>query len=181
MKYIFMFFLLVFSILAGAAVYMRSDQNGNITYSDTPTKGATIISLPDANTKSSSTPTSSPEPTAAKAIDEKSAEPEQASPNSPYNRLLIDTPLDKQTITNQQEISVTVVTTPELQKGDTIQIYLDGKPAQNPAATTTFTLKNIERGEHQIYALIRDQDGRVLNQSQTITVFIHYAHVGKAP
>jgi hypothetical protein len=178
MKIVLMIGLLIFSILASAEIYMQTDPNGSVIYSDTPTQGAKIITLPESNALSSITASHPAAPAAEKSTDGKEAVPAQVTKNSPYTRFLIDSPLDKQTITNQQEIPLTVVVEPELQKGDTIQVYLDGKSPQGAAAKTTFELTNVERGEHQLYAVIRDQDSNLLKQSQTITVYIHYAHVG---
>jgi hypothetical protein len=177
MKTMLFISLLIYSILCSAAVYMQTDKNGGVTYSDTPTQGAQIIPLPDTNTPS--TITSAPTPSPANKKDAPEAPfQEQTISRIPYTKFVIDSPIDNQTITNQNTSPVVLMISPDLQKGDAIQLYVDGTAVGSPAATTNIELPRIDRGTHQLYAVLLDESNHPLKQSQTITVNIHYAHLG---
>jgi hypothetical protein len=176
MRIVLLVSLLIFSIICSAEIYMHTDKNGSVIYSDTPTKDAQIITL--SNTSSPPPLASTPTTTNTNLTTEKSTIPDQVSPRLPYEKFLIDSPLDQQTINNQTSIPVVLLLKPDLQKGDTIQLYLDGTPQQSPASKTNFELSNIERGTHQLSAVLLDENKNTLKQTQTVTIFIHYAHNG---
>jgi hypothetical protein len=185
MKTILFISLLIFSLIGSAAIYMQTDKNGQVTYSDTPTPGAQIITLsgttptPTTASKPAHAATTSAPPTST--TDVQAATREEITPRVPYTKFMIDSPVDNQTITNQNTIPVVLLLSPGLQKGDTAQIYVDGTAAGSPAASTNLELPRIDRGTHQLYAVLLDENNHPLKQSQTITVYIHYAQVGGPP
>jgi len=65
-----------------------------------------------------------------------------------------------------------------LQKGDKVQLYLDGNAAGSPAPSLTFNLSSVERGKHEIRAVLLDRNNNMVRQTNTITVFVHYGHLG---
>jgi hypothetical protein len=176
MRFLILISLLVFSIICSAEIYMTTDKNGNILYSDAPAKGAEKIILPDAALPTPATiaPTIPTMNTAEKTP----KTPSETSQNVPYTKFIIGVPTDKETITNQPTIPVVFLIDPDLQKGDTIQLYLDGTPIKSPEAKTSFELTNIERGTHQLSAALLDSNSNTIKETQTITIYIHYAHLG---
>jgi hypothetical protein len=182
MKNLLAFVLIFVTVSAYAAIYQQVDESGNTTYSDMPLnqnakvvelKSTTIPSTTDLNASVSTTAS-----TDAKSKDTKApAVTAQEEVLQPYSYFAIDVPKDNDTFQNQRSIPVEVKTTPALQKGDKVQLYLDGNPFGAPQESSHLTLDNVERGSHQISAsLVRG--GQVLRTSQVITLFIHYANAG---
>ncbi len=169
MRYVLMIILLFTSLVCLAAIYFQKDANGNIIYSDTPlTDNAQSINIP--STKHSSTPPVSPpipSDTAAK----------KDIGNKAYTTFFIVSPTDQETIQNQPVITVSINIDPKLQSGDKIQLYVDGKAWGGAEANTQFTLDHIDRGIHQLYAVLLNQNGITIKQSNNVTLYVHYASV----
>jgi hypothetical protein len=90
--------------------------------------------------------------------------------------LEIASPKNQETLQNQQPtIPVIVNVEPSLQNNDKIQIFVDGQPWGPALKSTTFDLPKIDRGTHQIYAVILSDNNEVLKQTTSITIFVHYA------
>jgi hypothetical protein len=176
MRLVLLLSLLIFSLVCSAEIYMSKDKDGNVMYSDTPSQDAKKIVLPESNIPSTST--STPPPPTTTAVEKIVKTTETTAQNVPYTKFVIGVPPDKETITNQPTISVVFLIDPDLQKGDRIQLYLDGAAVQAPAAKTSFDLTNVERGTHQLSAILLDANNNTLKESQTVTIYVHYAHLG---
>lgn len=156
-------------------VYMHQDSQGNVVYSDTPINpNSKLITPPTANVVSG---TSQPKSLVTKpAVVETSLSVEQGNP--PYTKFSIASPGDGETIQNQPSISVVLSIVPPLQKGDYIQIYLDGRPWDKPQASTTFTFTAPDRGTHTVSAKLFNKDNRLLMSSGVNTIYVHQAALG---
>jgi hypothetical protein len=78
----------------------------------------------------------------------------------PQYSIQISNPMDNQTFENaREELPVTVTTTPALENGDMIQIYLDGQPVGDPRSSTTITIPRLERGTHTLQAVVIQSRG----------------------
>ena len=99
----------------------------------------------------------------------------------PYTKFIMLSPLNQATIQNQPTISVELGIDPPLQKGDMIQIYLDGRMWGAPGNSPYFEFLAPERGTHQISAKLIDEKGAVLKETSSNTVFIHQAHIPTSP
>jgi len=66
---------------------------------------------------------------------------------------------------------------PVFQRGFRIQLYVDGKAYKKPQTHTLFSLKNIDRGEHQIKMDLIDKEGKVIASSKVTTFYMHRATV----
>lgn len=151
---------------AFAEVYRWTDDKGVIHYTDKPpakdAKPATLPALQtykpaaSADTPSSpSTPSASPDGEAA-----------------PVSGIRIASPQPEETIRDPEgKISIVVAT--ELQPGQGLVYYLDGK-AQNaePTPSTGYLVTGAERGEHQVAAAIVSAEGRELARSAPVTLFM---------
>lgn len=169
MKYFLATLLCLSSIACFAAIYLQKDKDGNTIYSDTPlTNNLKQVNIP-----------------ATDRVPAQQLPPQQNTPptlpekitNKPYTTFLITSPRDQETIQNQPVISVSVKLEPELQQGDKIQLYLDGKAFGEATESTQFTLDHIDRGIHQIYTAIVDSSQKIVKKSAGITIFVHYASV----
>jgi hypothetical protein len=54
------------------------------------------------------------------------------------------------------------------EKGTSIRLLLDGKPAAPDSPGMNFTLQGVERGEHWLQALLIDRQGQTLSVSETV-------------
>jgi len=61
-----------------------------------------------------------------------------------------------------------------------IILSLDGKISQKSHSSTSFTLRNIERGEHTIKMDLINEKGKVIASSSPITFYMHRSSVIKA-
>jgi len=169
------------SITSYANVYMQTDNNGNVIYSDTPIKkNAQKIDVPAINT-TSSTP---PQPTESNIPSSTNSQPTVMTMQivkKPYTTFVIRSPADQETIQNQPKIAVDISIDPDLQSGDVIQVYLDGNTWGKPLPSTHVEFTAPDRGIHQISAKLMDKNGKVLKETPSNTVYIHQANLGASP
>jgi hypothetical protein len=59
--------------------------------------------------------------------------------------------------------------TPRLQEGDTITVYVDGKKKIEGSQSLNITLTGLDRGDHSVFAVVRNPEGDVLLNSDTVT------------
>lgn len=180
----FLFLGLGFILPAHAEVYMQVDQNGTAVYSDTPlSNSAQKVELPAPQTIGTKTPPAAPSEknsaTPNKEVPNASFAPPSTSPES-YKLFQILSPKDQDSIQNQPTFTVQLKVEPKLQEGDRVQIHLDGKPWGTPEPSLQISLTDIDRGTHQISAVLLGQNGQILKQTPAITVYIHRAALGNA-
>jgi hypothetical protein len=183
-RYLILVTFLLFSLTCAAAIYMQQDKNGDVSYSDMPSPNALRVDLPPAPTTQFTTPPAAP---AASKLNPKDKTSEKSTADAatsddhvPYTAFFISSPVEQQTFQNQRDVGVDVSITPALQKGDTIQLYIDGNK-QGPAASTThFQVNQLPRGTHQASATLLDVNKATLKQAATVNFFVHYAAVGAA-
>jgi hypothetical protein len=156
-------------------IYQSVDTQGNITYSDKPVgKNPKIIDAPAANIGSS--PQASPPP-ATVINDLTNAVPQK----KPYQTFLIQSPTNEESIQNQPSLKISINLIPSLQEGDSIQLYLDGKPWGKARPETEFEFVIPERGTHEIYAELIDANSRTIQKTNPLTIYVHQAHLGGSP
>jgi hypothetical protein len=174
MRYL-LFLLLFVSLVCGAAVYMQTDSNGNVSYSDSPSPNAKQIDVPAPSTIQTAPAVT----TKAKGGgDAASAGALGPTPHKPYTQFQITSPQDQQTFQNQRDIPVELDANPRLQRGDGIQLYVDGAKYRDPWFSQHAAIYLLDRGTHTIYAVLLDNTGAPLKQSNAVTIYIHYAALG---
>lgn len=150
-----------------SAVYMHKDSNGNIIYSDTPLDNAAKINVPTVLNYVPSTQSS--------AVTKDNAKSLIALTEKKYTDFEIISPKDQDTIQNQPIFPVILNIKPELQKGDKVQLILDNQIYGIAQESTQIQLDQVERGTHQLYAVLLDKEQRVIQQSNVITIYVHRA------
>jgi len=158
--------LLIATAAARADVYKSTNADGEVVYSDTPTRGAERLKMP---TLPSYTPPpvrtiSRPAHTIVQQI--------------PYERFTLSRPANEATIRNNLgTVVMETVLTPALMSslGHRIQYYLDGVAQGASIDAATLTLSNVDRGEHQLSASVLDATGKVLIATVETTVFVKRA------
>ncbi len=159
---------------AHGQIYKWTDSSGNVHFSDKPNPGAEQIQLPTAQTYS--------QPTKAEVPATTEPPPPDDDANQPYRSVTIVQPEDQSTVRNNQGyLPIIVQLEPDLRKGDTIQLIFDGTPLGEPQVTPLFALRDIDRGTHTIAVKVLGADGKELNASPIITVFMHQARIGMVP
>lgn len=153
--------LLANSTLANG-VYKTVDENGRITYSDTPTgKKIDPVDLPQVNTQPAVTPQPYlPQPTQS----EQAPAQYRVSITSPAN--------ETQLLPGQRDLSVAAEVSPQLGEGYSAQLYMNGQPYGGAQPSSSFVISNIYRGEHRLSVAILNPSGRVIARSPTITVYV---------
>lgn len=155
-----------------AQIYKWTDSDGNVHFSDKPHPGAEEVTLPEIQTFSSPTPSPSTSPTVAEAED-------AVQDNYTVDIVM---PKDQETIRNNQGyVVVNVQISPELKKNDKVQLIFDGAPLGDPLPTTVFALRDIKRGSHTLKAELISAQGKVVDNSETVTFFMHRPRVGMVP
>lgn len=176
MKQTIWLLLLVFPALCVAdtvKVYKTRDSEGNVVFSDSPTKNAETIELQPVQTFS---PDNIPD--RARATGPKEDLPAGGVENVPYESVTIVQPKDGETIwSSPGDISVAVSVKPKLQRGDTLEIYVNGKKAGESSTATMIQLTGLLRDQHTITAQIVNEDGTVVASSAPVLIYLHKASV----
>ena len=146
-------------------VFVTVDKNNVPVFSDTPSPGATQITLQEANRMAAITPASLPALKADKTVTYK---------------VRIVQPLDQDTVRdNNGTVYVQGQIKPVFAQGLRVQLLLDGELAAGPSSNANFILHNVDRGEHQIHIELLDQNGAVIAASGMTTFFMHRASLVK--
>ncbi len=144
---------LVFAVAlpVAAKVYKSVLPDGTVVYSDTPPAAdAKPVELPRIQTYS-------PPPTPAPA-------PAEKKPEKPvfggYDTFEVASPANDSTVRdNAGTVQVSLTLSPGLQRGHKVEIFMDGLSIGSGAATTA-SLTNVDRGTHNLHAVVRDADGK---------------------
>lgn len=168
-RFIILFILLTqaFTVFASSAkVYVWRNEQGVLVFSDSPQPGAEEIDVNKSNTIQSSVNTS--------VLDIK--------PKIISNSYQVEIFQPKNNVTvrdNNGSVYVSARIKPIFKSGLKIQLYLDNAPYEEPQTHAVFSLRNIDRGEHQIKMTLIDEKGKVIATSTPVTFYMHRASVNK--
>lgn len=156
---------------ASAQIYSTTDAEGNRVFSDQPGPGASKVELPPTNAIPR-TPTTSYSGEASDNDDSRSGN------EVVYQQLSITSPAhDSSLRSNEGDLTLTVVTDPPLSGNHLLKLSIDGVLSQTGvpgtgAATHQLTAHNIDRGTHELAAVVVDARGAELQRSPSITVHL---------
>lgn len=149
-----------------AKIYVWRNEKGELVYSDTPRPGAEEVKTKPGNVIKSSTSVE----TQVLDINKKEIEEKyQVIINQPKNNITIRD--------NTGSIMIIGSIKPIFKSGLRVQLMLDGQPYNKPQTHTRFSLRNIDRGEHQIKMKLLNEKGKVIALSKAITFYMHRASV----
>lgn len=149
-----------------AKVYVWVNEKGQTVYSDTPRHGAVEV-----KTKPSNIIISSP------SVETETLDITPQIIEEKY-QVIIDQPRNNITIRdNTGSIIIIGSIKPIFKSGLRVQLILDGQPYKKPQTHTRFSLRNIDRGEHQIKMKLLNEKGKEIALSKTITFYMHRASV----
>ena len=155
--------LLIATTALRAEVYKSTNADGEVVYSDQPTRGAEHVKLP-------ALPSYTPQPTRTLSRSTR-AVVEQIH----YEHFTLNSPANEATIRNNLgTVVIETMLTPALMSslGHSIQYYLDGVAHGAAIDSTSLTLANLDRGQHQLSASVVDAAGEILISTAPVTVFV---------
>ncbi|MNO66174.1 hypothetical protein D3C76_569560 [compost metagenome] len=161
--------LLAFVLPASAQIYKYTDANGKTVFTNKPPTGvdAKPVDLPPAPTVQMQPPVSAPP---------KASNPGEATP---YTILALgNLPTAEALRANNGTFSIDVIQQPRLASNHQLRLLLDGQPYGPPSRETTFTLENIDRGEHTLAVQVLSGD-RVLQSSSPVSFTVQRVHVNR--
>ncbi|WP_415058552.1 DUF4124 domain-containing protein [Halopseudomonas sp.] len=161
---------------ANAQIYTWTDEDGNTVYTDKPNPNARQIDLPPINTLESTIP---------KMPEELSTSSGQRDGqlNDGYNTLQITSPANDEGIrANDGNLTLVINTEPPLSPGHLLRASVDGNLQQaavagNGQPSQQITLPELDRGSHQIVAIVTNARGEEVQRSGAITVHIQRTSV----
>jgi len=161
---------LTFTTSAVAEMYKWVDKDGNISYADQPPfKGAEKLDAPDLTT------VAAPEVPEKKATQTETAESKRKKSTS-YTYLKITNPEHDATIRNNEgnfSISMTIKPALDTKHGHYFSVLMDGKTVQDKVYVSSASLTGIDRGTHKISVAVKNENGKILRKSKSITVHLH--------
>lgn len=140
---------------ASAEVYRSVDKDGNVVFSDEPSPDAELIELDELQTIQ-------PPPVGNFEY----TPPKKVKPR--YSELSITSPADDLAIRNNAgNVTVNVSSSPRVNGGDVLVLYVDGKEIEL-GSSTTHSFTAMDRGTHQLRAVIKNSEGRILISSKSV-------------
>ncbi len=160
-----------------AQVYRWVDEDGVVHYTDRPVEGAEVVDLPQARGTTFRRP--APLPSAEPAA---TAE-EDADDGFAYESFRVAQPSDEETLWNiGATLDVSLSLIPALRAGHQIEVWFDGSVLENRASgSLSFTIPEVYRGTHTLWARVLDSSGQVLIQSNEITFYVQQTSVINPP
>jgi len=154
-----------------ADIYKTVDEDGKVIFTDTPKdKKAEPVDLPEVNTQPAI-------PITIKLSPPKDEKKKEERKPGDY-KITMTAPANETTVTmGQMTLASKVTITPELEDGHKIQFYLDSTKQGKASTATNYTYKDLYRGTHSIHAAIVDKKGKVLKQSEAVTIYVHRPRV----
>jgi Domain of unknown function (DUF4124) len=149
MRLIICLLLLSFIDFAVAeTVYKTVDENGNIIFTDKPSKDAEEIKLQKLQTIKNPNPA------------KYSPSPKQPKQEALYKTFLVSNPADGAGLrSNSGNVSISLSLQPPLRPSHKMIISMDGKEVSN-GSVSSVSLQNVDRGTHNIAASVVDGNGK---------------------
>lgn len=163
------------SVAHAQQIYRWVDRDGVVHYADQP--GA-----PDAKPVDY---IANPQPSSdATEADEGSTE--ESPPSRParaaYTSVSITSPEPEQVFFGGDDpVDVSIDVDPELQSGDRIAVFLDGKRLTDSLRGTSYQIPPPARGSHFVRVAVLDSTGKLLQQSTAVTFHVRQRSVAKPP
>lgn len=167
MKKLLVIVLISVGASAHAEIYRWVDENGNPVFTDEPNPQAERIELDGTSTYQ---PVEIPETALPDEESESLSAPlqENEQPVPDYQLAIVQPENDLGLRANDGMVTVNIRVQPTLsdERGDQLQLVLDGEMVQSPGRQTSFQLENVDRGTHYLQAVITDKDGNALVRSE---------------
>lgn len=168
MKYFLLVTILITALLANAeekTVFKSKNASGTTVFSDQMTEDAEEIVVETPQTFEAQPPST---------VFQQQETVAKVETGPAYEILKITSPQhDTAVRSNNGDLTVSFQLKPNLQPNHRVQIVVDGSPGDSKKSTAPFTLKNLDRGTHQLQVtIVEDESGEVLQSSNTIATTI---------
>lgn len=165
-----------------AQVYKIVDEDGNVTYTDqAPEEGATPMALPDISIVDTDYPD---EAIVAPSGNEQAGDESEGMTPREMRRMFSDfsiiRPLPDETFWGTANtVVISWGSSAPYEAGMSVSVFIDGEAqAAAPSGNLSVTL---DRGAHQVYAVLRDQRGRRIVTTPTVTFHVRQASANFNP
>lgn len=144
-------------------VYKTVDENGNVTFTDSPPKDrpSEKVILKETNTQPAVEPQS-----------RRSVRGSESEEKEPYNPRIVSPANEYQMGPAQSTLAISVETSRPLEKGHYFQLVVSGIPHGGPTQSSNLTLTDVRRGRKQVVVSIVDAEGSLIATSQPVTVYV---------
>lgn len=161
--------------VAGQTVWKWVDDKGVTHFSDQPVPGATKMELNSSPTRSESTQAPSYSAPA------QAREPVQKGPA--YVRFVVERPQPDETVINTGgRVAVQLGSSPAIQNGMSIALYLDGALVQDYSSPAmSHELTNVPRGTHTLKAVVSTPQGEPVQETPPITFHVRQESAAQPP
>lgn len=158
------------SSLCLGQIYKTVDADGNVSYSDNPSKNAKVIDIGPINT----TPSNSKRKQAERRFENTANNSTEESQNTQYSSLKITSPASTAVIPNGLNgLNVAVSSSPSLANGHQYKLFIDDIP-RGLSSSNSFSLDRISRGAHKLEVKIVDSNNKVLKSSANVNIFVRW-------
>jgi Domain of unknown function (DUF4124)/Penicillin-Binding Protein C-terminus Family len=147
-------------------IYRTTDAEGNVVFTDSPPANATPADRVEIRPTNTVQPPQIPPRPASE--NSSNVEAEVAS----YT-LTITEPANETTFPmGPGNFSVNVNVSPALSSAENLQLFVDGAPQGEPQSASTWSLTNVNRGQHDLTVGVIDDSGKTLAISPPVRVFV---------
>lgn len=168
----FMLFAIIPASELFGQVYKVVDEDGNVTYTDEPPEpGAEPMELPEISIIETESAPSSVTPTGQNNVNDIKTPREL---RRQYSDFRILEPSPEQTYWGTENtVVVSWGADVAYEEGMSVSVVVNGKSYDSePSGNLSVTL---DRGEHQVYAILKDQRGRRIVTSDVVTFYVKQA------
>lgn len=152
-----------------AQIYSYTDASGQRVFSDQPPPGATThstVELKPVNRMPAGQRMIKLKPPAG-------LKQQLAPPPPPYQSFILLSPAADSTLRNTaRSIEIQVRSTPDLLPGHRYQAWLDGAAYGPASEADSWRIDEVNRGEHQLYIQLLDEQGNTLMQTEVATLYV---------
>ncbi len=157
--------LLSSSLVSMAGVYKWTDEQGNVHFGDKPVKGSEKVKIQP------------PVIAVPQAIPVKNKSNVPQADNVAY-QLAIASPVAQETIRSAEGIvNVSLTVSPVPTDEVSYKVYFDGQLVDGAGSSLNLRLSGVERGSHQVRAVMVGENGQALAESQGVTFFLRQPSV----
>ncbi|MEE9350835.1 MAG: DUF4124 domain-containing protein [Thiotrichaceae bacterium] len=154
-----------------AKIYSWKDASGKTVYGDNPTDHS---KAKEVKTQELTIVPGYKDPTTIQVNQKKATEePAKEDDSKGYETFNVTYPKDDEAIrANDGNITVAFQLSPALKKTDTVFVYVDGKKMVEDSKSLSASLQGLDRGTHSMFAVVRNANGDVLLNSNTVSFHI---------
>jgi len=159
-------------VFAEGEIYKVVDENGNVTFTDQrPSSEAQPMDLPPLSVIKTEVESPATAAAAAQAAAEEAKPPSPRDLRKQFRDFRITRPLSEETFWGTANtVVVTWASSQQIPPSMKVMLYVNGSPQEAPPqGGVSLTL---DRGEHQVYAELRDERNRRIITTDPVTFFV---------